>query len=150
MNIKTMNIKFTKSEEALIKAITQKFSNRAKHKITFEKLIHKWICVVKGVKQGFYPFCIADYANDLSSRELIQKIIDSAPYTTAKKIKYLIKDIDQTYLDFTVSLTTPFQMIQHPNKIEKMLYFRKPKKMNDEFKKEFNQQIKSVLYWGNK
>lgn len=102
--------------------------------ISFEYLLSNWekivLCVVAG-----YGFTIWDYTNDLSVRVILQDIIDRVSPAVAEKISSVIQDLDREFIDATEPIFQPLQNVTDtPTDVERMLYFRKPKKLEEEMK----------------
>ncbi len=127
---------FNKTDLYEIQDIIQKLKDKKgiADFITFEYLLENWERIVACVVIG-YGFTIWDYTNDLSTRSILQKIIDRVSPAVGKKINSVIQDIDREFLEATEQIPEPLENIPNPpTEIERMLYFRKPKNVGKEFK----------------
>lgn len=97
---------FTPSEQEEIRAITEKFSRRAQHDLSVDRLIDKWRVFTREVQQG-YRFPLNDYTNDLSVRDLLQELLECVSVEVAPKIEARLAASDNSFESSTSEIDTP-------------------------------------------
>ena len=96
----TVKISLSPEERNVLQQILLIQSQRAKHPITLHQLINDWARFVVTVERG-YEDSIYEYANDLSTRDLIQAILDKAPSRLRGKLLAWIEPWDRRFFAST-------------------------------------------------
>ena len=79
-----------------LNALLREMSNSAKHAITLEKLLEDWTELVGAVERG-YSLTLDDYRNDLDSRVLIQKLLESVSKPSRAGIEAILGPFDKRF-----------------------------------------------------
>lgn len=99
-------IELSESEETAIRQILSKMSERAKYPISIESLLKRWDTFVTQVEKG-YEDSIYDYANDLSVRDLLDKILLGAPQSLRAKLIALLQPLDDRFKQASLEVRRP-------------------------------------------
>ena len=97
---------FTAQEAQIIDNILHNFSNKARYSFTLSQLVDKWSRFVSDLERGYF-FTIYDYQNDLSTREILQEIIEMVPESIQKKIIRELLPIDERFKHLTLEIPYP-------------------------------------------
>jgi len=105
-----MAIKFSLSQEeqTVLQQILLAQSQRAKHPLTLHQLINDWARFVTSVGRG-YEDSIYEYTNELSTRDLIQAILDKVPSPLRGKLLAVIEPWDRRFLASTQPVDKPLK-----------------------------------------
>ncbi len=95
-----VKISLSPEERNILQQILLIQSQRAKHPITLHQLINDWARFVTAVERG-YEDSIYEYTNNLSTRDLIQAILDKAPSQLRGKLLSVIEPWDRRFLAST-------------------------------------------------
>jgi hypothetical protein len=102
----------TKAEAAAIKPTLDELSSIAHYPITLAGLFNRWVVLVGAVERG-YDDCLDEYMNDLASRDLLAKIIDSAPHEASEKIARWLVPWDDRFFASTRAVAKPLRASPH-------------------------------------
>lgn len=75
---------------------------------TIDGLLNAWQAFVSEVEIG-YQYSVDEYTNDLSTRNLIQRLIDEAPSSARDKIMAAVETVDHRFDEATVEIETPLR-----------------------------------------
>jgi hypothetical protein len=106
-------IQLTQEEKQAIEPILQEMSEAAKHSISLDALLTGWSQFVIRVEQG-YSLTIDDYTNDLSIRNLIQRIHEKAPQSLQIKLDGALQTWDSRFTQTTRPLEHPLRTTGSP------------------------------------
>jgi hypothetical protein len=89
---------YTEDEEAALREVLTDLHRRSQHHVapTIGSLVATWAKFVQEVERG-YECSIYDYTNDLSTRDLLDEVIDSVPVTLGKEIEEELQQWDDRY-----------------------------------------------------
>jgi hypothetical protein len=90
----------TPTEHTLVAEIQARFSTRAQHPISLDKLLARWSRFVGQVEQG-YQWSIDEYTNDLTTRNLIEEVLVAAPDDLRQKVEVIVRPIDERFAQAT-------------------------------------------------
>lgn len=123
-----MHDHYSDAEIKELRKLTSEISEKCGFPITLDKLIQSWEVFVSECENG-YSDLIDEYTNDLSSRSLIADIMGRVSSAFAAKIISRVNESDKKFLEVTKPISEPLMNVSDkPTEIEKMLYFRIPKK----------------------
>lgn len=127
------------SEEArTLEAVLASLSDRAKHRLTLNSLLQQWSYFVSQVEQG-YGGSIYDYTNDLSGRDVIEKVLLATPTSLGNRLLTLIHPLDERFNSATSEVECPLL----PTTTQKPLaywWFRIPKKLGEELEHDLRSE----------
>jgi len=83
-------------EQTAISAVEARFSERARHPVTLDSLLAEWKQFVSEVEQGYALF-VYEYLNDLTTRDLVEELLDSVPKSLQKKIAISVQPLDARF-----------------------------------------------------
>ena len=115
-------------------------SNQSKQLLenfSVERWVQKWSSFVDEIKQG-YNLGIYDYVNDLSPRDLLQRLADVLPEDINKKITLAVKPIDDEYSSLTQSTELALAGPEEGNSKLAWWYHRIPKALDGELKEDID------------
>ncbi|MEX0749491.1 MAG: hypothetical protein WD359_01670 [Dehalococcoidia bacterium] len=98
----------TSAEWESIEPVLEELSSRAGYRQSLDRLKSRWRSFVGEVEIG-YNDSADEYTNDLSTRDLLQRVMDAAPAATCEKIRFMIARSDARFEDATVSVATPIR-----------------------------------------
>jgi hypothetical protein len=124
-------------DEKLMQPLLDQMSARAHFTISLKYLLQKWDEFTSSVEEG-YNYSIYDYTNDLSSRDLLEKIIINSSGALNKKLITIIGQIDDRYRESTDICVKPLRSSFWS--AEGWWWFRIPKKLIGELKEDFKDQ----------
>jgi hypothetical protein len=119
-------INLSVEEEKMLEPILHKLSEQAKRVLTLDSLVEIWKNFVHEVEEG-YPGSIYDYTNDLSTRDILQIIIDQCSSPIREKILSVISNWDSQFIKATWELDRPL-LPSKKDKNQKWWWFRVPTK----------------------
>lgn len=90
-----------------LRELVGSMSARAHHRMTFDALVSKWEQLVAAVERG-YDDSIHEYTNDLSVRNLLEKIIAAGSPSLAASVSAIIHPADLRFLRSTRPAAKPF------------------------------------------
>ena len=119
-----------KNEIKAVNLLLESFSKKSKYKIDLDKLLEKWESFIKNVEEG-YSDSIYEYTNDLSTRDLINRLMESDLSSSIKsKLASIIEELDQRFERATYKIESSLI----PNKSKDIKWwFRIPNKISDDF-----------------
>jgi len=104
---KTLSL--SQEERTILQQILRTQSQRSMYPMAFDKLIHDWARFVTTVERG-YVQSIYEYTNDLSTRDLIQEILDKVPSKLRLKLLASIEPWDQRFFASTKPVDKPVRL----------------------------------------
>jgi hypothetical protein len=123
----------SEKHQTKIDEILAELSISAKQTLTLDGLIDKWELFVKAVEQ-VYSDSIYEYINDLSIREILQKIIDNATPKIVNQINIEIGIWDERFKTVTFMVDQP--IIDEKKEKRNWWWYRIPIKLGDELKRD--------------
>ena len=124
-------IKLSDSENIAVEKILASQTKRAKYEITLSYLTNKWSRFVTNVEKE-YHLSIDDYTNSLSTRNLIQEILDVCPENAS--LQELVSEWDNRFKVATEIVKEPLLPSLQRVKLG-WWWFRVPKNPGHELKK---------------
>ena len=106
-----MRITITDEEKLVLEPILESLNKRTKPTHTLYSLLTKWEEFVISVERG-YRFSIYDYTNDLSVRDILQRIIDQCPLALRHKICSAINTYDEQFKTITIEKSEPIYKLK--------------------------------------
>lgn len=136
---------FKKNEDKLlIKAVEKKWSIGSGYQITLDKQIVAWINLTNECKDG-YNDVVEEYTNDLSSRDVIQEILDNISESARSELLKIIEPIDKIFIDHTVKVEKPMMAYEWIVPEKHFWYFRVPKRIKRDELSAFESQLGGSL-----
>ena len=83
-------------ERGVVEEFERRASERAHFPVTLGKLLSWWESFVEEVEEG-YPSSFDEYANDLSSRDVLERLVREAPPELAAKLTETLKPFDDRF-----------------------------------------------------
>ena len=126
-----MAFKLSEEESISLNKILAKYSENANYSITLDLLLDKWQSFVFQVESG-YSDSIYEYQNDLSTRTILQEIINKLGEPLGMKLSDELRSWDERFMGATLKASKPL----HPDlDIEKHPWIsRLPKVITDELR----------------
>jgi hypothetical protein len=121
----------SKDETKYLISFLENKSRESAFNISLNGLINNWIYFIGQVIQG-YEGCDYEYFNDLSNRDILEELLESAPYSLRDKIKKEIKGWDSKFKSSTYEINKP--LLQNK---EHWWWFRLPIKLMGQLKMDF-------------
>ncbi len=123
-------------EELQVQQILDDIRKKAKSKtingFTVKSLLNSWERFILIIKEG-YDDSIYEYENDLSSRDLLQRIIDESTNPLHDKLIKIIGEMDEDFVKFTIKVNKPIVNIKEG---KGWWWCRIPQKMGEELKND--------------
>jgi hypothetical protein len=98
--MESIGVSLSPDEQEVIRSIEVLLTKRARFPITFNKLIKLWGDFITEVETG-YCSSIDEYTNDLTSRDLIDELLQAVPDSTRSKLTTQVDSLDQRFLRAT-------------------------------------------------
>lgn len=89
-------LSLTPEDRDALQKILKAQSERAQKPITLNKLVNEWVNFVATIERG-YNESIYEYLNDLSTRDLLQEILDNVDPTLVAKLMTVIEPSDRRF-----------------------------------------------------
>ena len=124
-----MDIQLSSEETLALTTILTPLSERANYSLTLEGLLDRWRHFVIQVEQG-YKYSIYEYTNDLSVRDLLEKILSKAPQTLREKLIQEIRIWDNRFQEATQEMNRPVVPRTDPDLPS--WWFRIPRNLKEE------------------
>lgn len=94
-------VNLTADDIATLEPMLELMSKQAHYKITLPYLLSRWSKFITEVEEG-YQMSIYEYTNDLSTRNLLQKIVDQCPsLEVSRKLLETIIELDARFTKVT-------------------------------------------------
>jgi hypothetical protein len=122
----------TSEEMNSIEPILAFQTRRAKHTITLDYLLTKWVKLVMQVEEG-YQLSIDDYNNAITRRDLLQEILDGSQQVTQEKLSSWLVEWDDRFKKATKEVEEP--PFPYLPKEMQWWWYRIPLNPGDELKK---------------
>lgn len=131
-----MKIILSLSSEQLrsIENILGSLSEQAQQSLSLKGLLESWKSFVERVEQG-YQNSIYEYTNDLSTRDLLQKIVLGVSSTVRSELLKVLEPWDDKFYGATREIVRPLLPGPHEEKLNGW-WFRVPHKMGDDLKND--------------
>jgi hypothetical protein len=127
------SVDLTREEAASLQDILTRRSHSAGFRLTLNHLLQQWSSFVASVERG-YDATIYDYANDLSSRDLLHEILTGAPPSLQGKLLPLIRSWDERF----ERASEPAARVLLPGKeLSAWWWFRIPRGISTDLRHEF-------------
>jgi hypothetical protein len=123
----SFNLQFSPDDALIVEAILAPFSTRAKRPLSLEHLLERWSNFVREVGRG-YADSIYEYTNDLSTRDILETVVQQAPQPLHDGLNAILNPIDVRYNELTQVIQRSLGSSQNP------WWFRIPKNLSDELK----------------
>ncbi len=128
-----MAFKLSEDDAKSLSNILAKYSERANYSITLDLLLDKWRSFVAQVELG-YSESIYEYKNDLSTRTILQEIINEIDESLRNRLSEELQTWDERFMSATKDAIKPFHL---DVVIEKYPWiFRIPEIMGEELKQD--------------
>jgi hypothetical protein len=116
-------------ESRIVAAALEPLSRRARRPLSLDGLIDRWGCFAVQVEQG-YNLTIYDYTDDLSTRDLLEDILNQVPAPLRKRLLAQIEAWDNRFRQATTESERPLR----PRRAgaPRWWWFRIPKKIDGE------------------
>jgi len=142
-----MSITLSDEQWDEVQRVLERLSALAGFKLVLSDLIANWVSFVADCERG-YQDNMDEYINDLGIRIVLQNLVLNTSPSTAEQISTRLDASDRRFIATTTSLDEPIVQLDHdPNQIEKMLYFRLPRKMHKELESECQKFRKGGRLW---
>ncbi|HKO57448.1 MAG TPA: hypothetical protein VJ276_16360 [Thermoanaerobaculia bacterium] len=118
-------------EEAALRKVMASFHRRSQHAVppTVASLIAEWARFVQEVEVG-YACSIYGYTNDLSTRDLLDELIERGPSSLAVEIERELEPWDDRYRVATRPSKRP--LLPGPDVADKPRWHRMPRNLHGE------------------
>lgn len=117
-------IKLNEHDRHRLQALLDDFSAQAQYPITLNKLLNTWRVFVAHVERG-YPAGAYDYDNELSSRDLLQQLIEQGPLALQHELARQLEPWDARFRAATCENT---EQCAHLERSTYWWRYRVPKK----------------------
>src|SRR5438046_1079964 len=94
------DLNLTPEEQAAVRSLEVSLSQRSRFALTLDKLFHLWNDFVNEVEAG-YGSTVDEYLNDLSTRDLLDKIVNALSESGQHKVMARIRPIDERFAQAT-------------------------------------------------
>src|SRR5215469_12338648 len=110
-----MNINFQLSanEARIVESILAPLSARARYPLSLERLLQRWSNFVAEVANG-YEDSIYEYTNDLSTRDILEAVVQQAPPPLRDRLSEVLHPIDRRFIDATNAVQRSLGSSQYP------------------------------------
>lgn len=129
----TEKIELSKEEEWVLEPILTAISRVAQRDFTLSDLLEKWMRFVLSVEHG-YNDSIYEYTNDLSVRELLEKVTDASPQSLRNKLLKELKAWDDRLM--AVTKPAPQPLMERKGEKPAWWWFRIPSKPGNELRSD--------------
>lgn len=128
-----MVFEMTREEFEYVGHILAEYSERANYPITLDALLTSWKDFVLEVESG-YSYSIYEYFNDLSTRNILQEIIERLNDSLGSRIEGVIRSYDERFM----TASEPAVKSLYPDKnTETSLWFERiPVSRGQEFEQD--------------
>jgi hypothetical protein len=100
------HLNLTPEEYSVLEPILEKMSQESRQKMTLNKLFEDWSKFVTSVEKG-YDDSIYEYTNDLSIRNIIQRVLDACPENAYTKLLRELEPLDNRLRSATREIDKP-------------------------------------------
>ncbi len=116
-------------ESRVIDAVVASLSKNDKFPVSLDYLLQGWRDFVIEIDQG-YDNTIFDYTNNLSGRDLLERLLHQVPQALHSKLFAIIRPLDSQFIAGTREIQEP--LLPALNEMEKLGYwwYRVPKKLD--------------------
>lgn len=128
---------FTVTEYETIKKAIKELTGENIQTLTLNKIINSWENFIVQIEKG-YVDSIYEYTNDLSVRNLIQKIIEKVPPEIKHKLLTKVKALDDKFLLITYEIDKPLGIGY--NKQSEYWWYRLPINISEELEDDLKSQ----------
>lgn len=97
-------IDFSRGDLEVIEKVLSDASERAGYEVKLDDLVRDWTTFVMRVEIG-YPDSIYDYEDDLSTRRILQEVIDALPVDVGEQLASALAYADERFLQATTPLS---------------------------------------------
>jgi hypothetical protein len=116
--------------------ILARLSARARYSLTFDGLLRRWSTFVAQVEQG-YSDSIYEYTNDLSTRDVLQEVLEAVDEPLRQKLTALVQPIDQRFEQTTREIGRPLTGGKTP---EGRWWLRIPQRLSGELEDDLRSE----------
>jgi hypothetical protein len=126
-------IHLSREEELMLEPVLSSLSRKAGYTLTLPLLLERWENFVSEVEVG-YGDSIYEYMNDLTTRDLLQKIVDNCPIALHSRLVEAI----QIWVDRFRKVTKESKQSKLTNKgkTQSWWWFRIPAKLGEELRSD--------------
>lgn len=129
-----LHLHFNEADRAALCAFLEKQKNIMQSQLTVNQFVEKWRTFVRSVERE-YSESIYEYTNDLSVRDVLQKIILILTENGKFELLQVIQPIDNAFIDATIKVDAS---IIHGKGNDSWWWFRVPKNTNEDLREYFN------------
>lgn len=91
-----VDLNLTPEEQTTMRSLESRLTERAHFPLTFSKLVELWADFVAEVESG-YSSSAPEYTNDLSSRDLIEEVLQAMPEAARSKLMACVHPLDERF-----------------------------------------------------
>lgn len=139
-----MSIDFNAKDREIINAIELRWTKGSMFPINFNIIIKNWQNLVNECKDG-YNDVVEEFTNDLSSRDIIQQILEEISDDGKNIILKFIEPLDKIFIDNTVKVDKPLMTYEWIKDNKQFWYFRVPKRIKRDELSAFESQLGDSL-----
>lgn len=135
----TRGFQLSREEEELLEPILATLSSVAGFNISIASLLERWQQFVKAVEE-IYDDSIYEYTNDLSVRDLLEKVINACPSTVRIRLTNALSPTDRRFLTVTRPMSVPL-MHRSGNSLG-WWWFRMPLRLGPELQNDLQEMLR--------
>lgn len=130
-------VKLSPDEAEALESVLALLSQDTGRRLSLDELLHKWRDVVRHVERG-YDGSIYEYTNDLSVRDLLERILISAPQSLREKLLVVLHPWEDRFNGATREVSRPVA----PGRVQEAFrwWFRIPIRMGGELENDLRSE----------